>query len=161
MHQTNQTFILCFHIRYHWIKRRGRPASRGLAPIVVSNHVSYIEPIFFFYELFPTIVASVSHDSIPLVGTIIRSMQVSDFLSFLYGFLYLYSALTATFFFEMRIANLISMFQVIYVDRFSASSRKHAVNEIKVLIFVLILATHHSIDLIVQIYACDSYLCLC
>uniref|UniRef100_A0A5B6ZLI9 Putative lysophospholipid acyltransferase LPEAT2 isoform X2 n=1 Tax=Davidia involucrata TaxID=16924 RepID=A0A5B6ZLI9_DAVIN len=86
---------ILFSFGYHWIKRRGRPAQREIAPIVVSNHTSYIEPIFFFYELFPTIVASESHDSIPFVGTIIRAMQV------------------------------------IYVNRFSPSSRKHAVNEIK------------------------------
>ncbi|CAA6656619.1 unnamed protein product [Spirodela intermedia] len=87
--------LILFSFGYHWIKRRGRPASREIAPIVVSNHISYIEPIFFFFELFPTIVASESHDSIPFVGTIIRAMQV------------------------------------IYVDRFSAPSRKNAVNEIK------------------------------
>ncbi|XP_068649995.1 lysophospholipid acyltransferase LPEAT2 [Aristolochia californica] len=86
---------ILFSFGYHWIKRVGRPASRENAPIVVSNHVSYVEPIFFFYELFPTIVASESHDAIPFVGTIIRAMQV------------------------------------IYVNRFSASSRKHAVSEIK------------------------------
>uniref|UniRef100_A0A7N0SZ87 EF-hand domain-containing protein n=1 Tax=Kalanchoe fedtschenkoi TaxID=63787 RepID=A0A7N0SZ87_KALFE len=87
-------FIL-FSFGYHWIKRKGRPAPREVAPILVSNHVSYIDPIFYFYELFPTIVASESHDSMPFVGTIIRAMQV------------------------------------IYVNRFSPSSRKHAVNEIK------------------------------
>ncbi|XP_020572118.1 lysophospholipid acyltransferase LPEAT2 [Phalaenopsis equestris] len=86
---------ILFSFGYHWINRIGRPASREVAPIVVSNHVSYVEPIFFFYELFPTIVASESHDSLPFVGTIIRAMQV------------------------------------IYVDRFSPSSRKNAVNEIK------------------------------
>ncbi|KAL8500167.1 hypothetical protein ACS0TY_019959 [Phlomoides rotata] len=86
---------ILFTFGYHWIKRKGKPAPREIAPIVVSNHVSYIEPIFFFYELFPTIVSSESHDSMPFVGTIIRAMQV------------------------------------IYVDRFSRSSRKHAVNEIK------------------------------
>ncbi|CAK9145795.1 unnamed protein product [Ilex paraguariensis] len=86
---------ILFSFGYHWIKRRGKPAPREIAPIVVSNHVSYIEPIFFFYELFPTIVASESHDSMPFVGTIIRAMQV------------------------------------IYVNRFSPSSRKNAVNEIK------------------------------
>ncbi|XP_010907482.1 lysophospholipid acyltransferase LPEAT2 [Elaeis guineensis] len=86
---------ILFTFGYHWIKRIGRPASREVAPIVVANHVSYIEPIFFFYELFPTIVASESHDALPFVGTIIRAMQV------------------------------------IYVDRFSAPSRKHAVSEIK------------------------------
>lgn len=87
-------FIL-FSFGYHWIKRKGKPARREVAPIIVSNHVSYIEPIFYFYELFPTIVASESHDSIPFVGTIIRAMQV------------------------------------IYVNRFSQSSRKQAVREIK------------------------------
>ncbi|KAF4386796.1 lysophospholipid acyltransferase LPEAT2 [Cannabis sativa] len=86
---------ILFTFGYHWIKRKGKPAPRETAPIVVSNHVSYIDPIFYFYELSPTIVASESHDSIPFVGTIIRAMQV------------------------------------IYVNRFSSSSRKHAVNEIK------------------------------
>ncbi|XP_048235377.1 lysophospholipid acyltransferase LPEAT2 isoform X3 [Ricinus communis] len=86
---------ILFSFGYHWIKRKGNPAPREIAPIVVSNHVSYIEPIFYFYELFPTIVAAESHDSIPFVGTIIRAMQV------------------------------------IYVNRFSQSSRKLAVNEIK------------------------------
>lgn len=68
-------FIL-FSFGYHWIRKKGKPAARELAPIVVSNHVSYIDPIFFFYELFPTIVSSDSHDAIPFVGTIIRAMQV-------------------------------------------------------------------------------------
>lgn len=68
--------IILFSFGYHWINRIGRPASREVAPIVVCNHVSYIEPIFFFYELFPTIVASESHDMLPFVGTIIRAMQV-------------------------------------------------------------------------------------
>ncbi|KAH0933160.1 hypothetical protein HID58_010277 [Brassica napus] len=65
----------CF-CSYQWIRRKGKPARREIAPIIVSNHVSYIEPIFYFYELSPTIVASESHDSLPLVGTIIRAMQV-------------------------------------------------------------------------------------
>ncbi|XP_006656481.2 lysophospholipid acyltransferase LPEAT2 [Oryza brachyantha] len=67
---------ILFSFGYHWIRKKGRPAPRDLAPIVVSNHISYIEPIYFFYELFPTIVSSDSHDSIPFVGTIIRAMQV-------------------------------------------------------------------------------------
>lgn len=71
--------FLSVHCSYHWIKRKGKPAPREVAPIIVSNHVSYIEPIFYFYELFATIVASESHDSIPFVGTIIRAMQVFCF----------------------------------------------------------------------------------
>ncbi|XP_065864798.1 lysophospholipid acyltransferase LPEAT2 [Euphorbia lathyris] len=88
-----RAILFCFG--YQWIRRKGKAAPREIAPIVVSNHVSYIEPIFYFYELFPTMVAAESHDSIPFVGTIIRAMQV------------------------------------IYVDRFSQTSRKEAVNEIK------------------------------
>lgn len=68
--------FLIYCSRYQWIRRKGKPAPREIAPVVVSNHVSYIDPIFFFYELFPTIVASESHDSMPFVGTIIRAMQV-------------------------------------------------------------------------------------
>lgn len=85
--------LFCFG--YHWIRRIGKPASRRIAPIVVCNHVSYTDPLFFFYELFPSIVASETHDKIPVVGTIIRTTQV------------------------------------IYVDRSSPESRKHAVAEIK------------------------------
>jgi lysophosphatidylcholine acyltransferase/lyso-PAF acetyltransferase len=62
--------------RFHWIRRIGRPVHKETAPIVVSNHVSFIDPIFYFYELFPSIVSSKSHDSMFLAGTIIRSMQV-------------------------------------------------------------------------------------
>ncbi|XP_022974118.1 lysophospholipid acyltransferase LPEAT2-like [Cucurbita maxima] len=86
---------ILFSFGYQWITRKGKPAPREIAPIIVSNHVSYIEPIFYFYELFPTMVAAESHDSIPFVGTIIRAMQV------------------------------------IYVDRFSPTSKKHAISEIK------------------------------
>ncbi|CAL0308182.1 unnamed protein product [Lupinus luteus] len=68
--------VILFAFGYQWIKRRGKPAPREIAPIIVSNHVSYIEPIFYFYELFATIVASESHDSLPFVGTIVRAMQV-------------------------------------------------------------------------------------
>ncbi|CAO2832250.1 unnamed protein product [Amaranthus hypochondriacus] len=73
------------------------------------NHASYIDPIFFFYELFPTTVASDFHDSMPLAGAIIRAMQV------------------------------------IYVNRFSPSSRKNAVNEMKqiILLFLGFLCFQH------------------
>ncbi|KAI4339050.1 hypothetical protein MLD38_024034 [Melastoma candidum] len=68
--------LILFSFGYQWIARKGKPATRETAPIVVSNHVSFIDPIFYFYELFPTMVASESHDAMPLVGTIIRAMQV-------------------------------------------------------------------------------------
>ncbi|EFJ23899.1 hypothetical protein SELMODRAFT_150199 [Selaginella moellendorffii] len=66
--------LFCFG--FHWIQRIGRPAPREVAPILVSNHVSFIDPMFYFFELFPTIVSSSSHNDRLFVGTIIRSMQV-------------------------------------------------------------------------------------
>uniref|UniRef100_A0A7I4ADL1 Phospholipid/glycerol acyltransferase domain-containing protein n=2 Tax=Physcomitrium patens TaxID=3218 RepID=A0A7I4ADL1_PHYPA len=67
---------ILFCYGFQWIRRIGRPAPKEVAPIVVSNHVSFIDPIFYFYELFPSIVSSKSHDSLFMAGTIIRSMQV-------------------------------------------------------------------------------------
>ncbi|XP_024381422.1 lysophospholipid acyltransferase LPEAT2 isoform X1 [Physcomitrium patens] len=66
--------LYCFG--FYWIRRVGKPACKDVAPIVVSNHVSFIDPLFYFYELFPSIVSSKAHDRFYLVGTIIRSMQV-------------------------------------------------------------------------------------
>eukprot|EP00252_Welwitschia_mirabilis_P009083 TRINITY_DN2137_c0_g1_i1.p1 TRINITY_DN2137_c0_g1~~TRINITY_DN2137_c0_g1_i1.p1 ORF type:complete len:555 (-),score=78.18 TRINITY_DN2137_c0_g1_i1:77-1741(-) len=67
---------ILFSFGYHWIRRTGKPAPREVAPIVVANHISFTDPIFFFYELFPSFVASESHDQITFVGTVIRAMQV-------------------------------------------------------------------------------------
>lgn len=125
---------------YHWIRRKGKPAPREIAPIVVSNHVSFIEPIFYFYELFPTIVASESHDSLPLVGTIIRAMQVIscpftviDFNQHSICKTTCYNHFSCWYLCSVVTVSLIAICsQVIYVNRFSASSRKHAVSEIKV-----------------------------
>lgn len=68
--------LILFCFGYHWIRRLGKRSKREVAPIVVSNHVSYVDPIFFFFELFPTFVSSASHSDIPGIGMIIRPMQV-------------------------------------------------------------------------------------
>lgn len=122
---SNTSDCLC---SYQWIARKGKPAPREMAPIVVSNHISFIEPIFYFYEFFPTMVASQSHDTIPFVGTIIRAMQVNDF-----DYHVLKIAASSSAFVELSTVLLVyCASQVIYVNRFDPSSRKNAVNEIKV-----------------------------
>lgn len=68
--------LILFCCGYHWIRRLGRPAKREVAPIVISNHISFIDPIFFFFELFPSFVSSASHSNLPGIGMIIRPMQV-------------------------------------------------------------------------------------
>lgn len=69
-----QCILFCWG--FYWIRRIGKPASKEIAPIVVSNHVSYTDPKFFFYELFPGIDTLETHDMISFVGTIIRAMLV-------------------------------------------------------------------------------------
>ncbi|KAH7447301.1 hypothetical protein KP509_01G100800 [Ceratopteris richardii] len=68
--------LVLFCCGYHWIRRLGKPAKREVAPIIVSNHVSFIDPIFFFFELLPSFVSSASHSEVPGLGMIIRPMQV-------------------------------------------------------------------------------------
>lgn len=68
--------LILFCCGYHWIRRLGKPCKREIAPIVVSNHVSFIDPIFFFFELLPSFVSSASHSNLPGLGMIIRPMQV-------------------------------------------------------------------------------------
>ncbi|XP_070038840.1 lysophospholipid acyltransferase LPEAT2 isoform X2 [Nicotiana tomentosiformis] len=125
---------ILFSFGYQWIGRKGKPAPREIAPVVVSNHVSYIDPIFFFYELFPTIVASESHDSMPFVGTIIRAMQTSFDSSFEF-WNPVYSASECLVHISviktLKLLMPSPFLQVIYVNRFSPTSRKHAVGEIK------------------------------
>jgi len=115
---------------YQWIKRKGKPAPREIAPIIVSNHVSYIEPIFYFYELFPTIVASESHDSIPFVGTIIRAMQVISFIGYVLC-MHIHKYKVYLPFSHFPFLPLLC-FQVIYVNRFLPSSRRQTIRDIKV-----------------------------
>ncbi|GBG91679.1 hypothetical protein CBR_g53493 [Chara braunii] len=67
---------IMFALGFLWIHRKGRPAPRSIAPIVVSNHTSFMDPIFFFYDMMPTIVSSKSHEAMPLLGTIIKAMRV-------------------------------------------------------------------------------------
>ncbi|KAL2608441.1 hypothetical protein R1flu_027014 [Riccia fluitans] len=69
-----RAILFCFG--FHWIRRIGRPAPREVAPIVVSNHVSFTDPIYHFWELLPVFVSSTSHDDIFMVGPIIRAMEV-------------------------------------------------------------------------------------
>ena len=68
--------LVLFGLGYHYIKEIGRPASRRDAPIVVCNHITFVEPCFFFFRLFPTSVASTANLVIPVVGTIMRATQL-------------------------------------------------------------------------------------
>lgn len=62
-------------IGYFYIPTYGKRASRDEAPIVVSNHVSFIEAIFLLSQFCASPVAAKEHVSIPIVGKIVAAMQ--------------------------------------------------------------------------------------
>ena len=45
------------------------------AGIVVSNHLSFLEPIYFIYKFMATPIAAIDHLHAPLVGTIVKAIQ--------------------------------------------------------------------------------------
>jgi lysophosphatidylcholine acyltransferase/lyso-PAF acetyltransferase len=67
---------MLFACGYHWIHVKGKPAPRHEAPILVSNHVSFTDPLFIFFRHLPVIVTAHENLSIPVAGAIMLAMQV-------------------------------------------------------------------------------------
>jgi len=60
---------------YFWIEQRGTLAPRSAAPIVVSNHISLVEPILLMWALGATPVSAAENARIPFVGRILLALQ--------------------------------------------------------------------------------------
>jgi lysophosphatidylcholine acyltransferase/lyso-PAF acetyltransferase len=60
---------------FYWIETRGRKASASEAPIIVSNHISFLENFFLVHAFMPAAVASRENVAMPLVGAVVRGMQ--------------------------------------------------------------------------------------
>ncbi|KAJ7524056.1 hypothetical protein O6H91_18G075400 [Diphasiastrum complanatum] len=68
--------LLLFCLGFQWISIKGRPVSRDQAPILICNHVTFADPVFIFYQHLPVIVTAQENLSLPIVGAILRAMQV-------------------------------------------------------------------------------------
>eukprot|EP00246_Nothoceros_aenigmaticus_P004252 TRINITY_DN15706_c0_g1_i1.p1 TRINITY_DN15706_c0_g1~~TRINITY_DN15706_c0_g1_i1.p1 ORF type:complete len:511 (-),score=73.70 TRINITY_DN15706_c0_g1_i1:249-1781(-) len=66
--------LFCFG--FMWIKVKGKPATREQAPIIVSNHISFIDPVFIFYRHLPVIVSAKENLEIPIVGVYLQALQI-------------------------------------------------------------------------------------
>ncbi|XP_024379184.1 lysophospholipid acyltransferase LPEAT2 isoform X2 [Physcomitrium patens] len=64
-----------FACGFHWIHLKGRPAPRHEAPILVSNHVTFADPLFLFFKHLPVIVTAYENLNLPIAGAIIKAMQ--------------------------------------------------------------------------------------
>lgn len=72
-----------FCMGYYWIHVKGKPAHRTEAPIIVSNHIGFVDPIFVFYRHLPVIVSAKENVEMPIIGMFLQALQVS-----LHSFLY-------------------------------------------------------------------------
>ncbi len=65
-----------FTMGYYYIPVKGRPAHRSQAPIIVCNHISFVDPIFVFYRHLPVIVSAKENVEMPIVGVFLKALQV-------------------------------------------------------------------------------------
>ncbi|MCO5611379.1 hypothetical protein L7F22_065632 [Adiantum nelumboides] len=68
--------IMFFVFGYYWIPTKGKCAPRNVAPIIVSNHISFLEPLFVFYAHLPVIVSAKENAELPLVGVFLHALQI-------------------------------------------------------------------------------------
>lgn len=54
----------------------GQCAPREVAPIIVSNHISFLEPLFVFYAHMPVIVSAKENAELPIVGVFLQALQI-------------------------------------------------------------------------------------
>ncbi len=66
---------ILFALGFLWIDSRGSPADPREAPIIVSNHVTFVEPIYMMYAALPCAIGAVENLRMPVVGTIVRALQ--------------------------------------------------------------------------------------
>jgi len=66
---------IMFVMGFYHISIKGEPATRRQAPVVVANHVSFVDPFFLFITYLPAFVAKKEVTSLPVVGTVALALQ--------------------------------------------------------------------------------------
>eukprot|EP00897_Mesotaenium_endlicherianum_P002242 jgi/Mesen1/2045/ME000149S01037 len=67
---------ILFCCGYHYIKVKGKAAERQVAPVIVSNHVTFVDPVFIFFAHLPMIVTAKENLAIPVAGVVMQALQV-------------------------------------------------------------------------------------
>lgn len=65
-----------FCMGYYYITIKGKPAHRSVAPVIVSNHIGFVDPIFVFYRHLPVIVSAKENVEMPIIGMFLQALQV-------------------------------------------------------------------------------------
>lgn len=66
---------LMFVLGYNYIKVKGKPVKRDIAPIMVCNHVSSIDPLYFVMAHLPMMVTAKENIRIPVAGVVMKALQ--------------------------------------------------------------------------------------
>lgn len=66
---------ILFVCGYYWIPTKGEKAEAKDAPIVVANHVSFLDPFYMVAAYLPSPVGAAEHLKMPLVGAIVKALQ--------------------------------------------------------------------------------------
>ncbi|KAL6063445.1 Lysophosphatidylcholine acyltransferase 2 [Balamuthia mandrillaris] len=67
--------VILFVWGFYWIPVKGKRASFKQAPILVSNHISMFDGIFFFFYEMPRFISRKENLDIPIIGSILQAMQ--------------------------------------------------------------------------------------
>eukprot|EP00760_Papus_ankaliazontas_P039908 PhM_4_TR9806/c0_g1_i2/m.46632/K13510/LPCAT1_2; lysophosphatidylcholine acyltransferase / lyso-PAF acetyltransferase len=68
--------IVLFALGYMWIRKKGKAAKRNIAPIVVANHCTMVDALYFLYDVHCSFVAKAAvAEELPLVGNIVYAIQ--------------------------------------------------------------------------------------
>jgi hypothetical protein len=68
--------LVLFALGFVYVPRRGRPASSAEAPIVISNHISFVEPLLYVSIFSASPVGDTANLGAPVIGPIIRAFQL-------------------------------------------------------------------------------------
>jgi lysophosphatidylcholine acyltransferase/lyso-PAF acetyltransferase len=60
---------------YYWISTYGRKASADEAPIIISNHVTFLEPVYLISQYLASPIAAAENLKAPILSTICRALQ--------------------------------------------------------------------------------------
>jgi len=67
--------IMLFSLGFWWISEKGRQVSRAEAPIILSNHITFVDAIYFLFACRPMGVGKKEMAKIPVAGTLQSAFQ--------------------------------------------------------------------------------------
>jgi lysophosphatidylcholine acyltransferase / lyso-PAF acetyltransferase len=66
---------LLFAFGFMWVSEEGSPAPLEDAPVVIANHTTFVEPVYFAARIGATFIASADKASLPVAGAVLHVAQ--------------------------------------------------------------------------------------